>query len=93
MEIEKKCEMAKLFSLLSMLFFFKVIIWKVYSYNIGIRETWERKKEKKRESQKLSKWGVVKLVGSWKLKSEVDKGDVREREKKMWNMNVKLWSF
>ena len=31
---------------------------------------------------KLSKWGGVKLVGSWKLESGVDKGDVREREKK-----------
>ena len=46
-------------------------------------------KKKKRESQKLSKWGVVKLVGSWKLESGVDKGDVREEKK----MNVELWSF
>ena len=30
----------------------------------------------------MSKWGVVKLVGSWKLESGVDKGDVREREKR-----------
>ena len=30
----------------------------------------------------MSKWGVVKLVGSWKLESGVDKGDIRERKKK-----------
>ena len=30
---------------------------------------------------KLSKWGGVKLVGSWKLESGVDKGDVREKKK------------
>ena len=29
----------------------------------------------------MSKWGVVKLVGSWKLESGVDKGDVREKKK------------
>jgi hypothetical protein len=29
----------------------------------------------------LSKWGVVKLVGSWKLKSGVNKGDIREKKK------------
>ena len=40
-----------------------------------------REEKKKRESQKLSKWGVVKLVGSWKLESGVDKGDVREEKK------------
>jgi hypothetical protein len=28
----------------------------------------------------LSKLGVVKLVGSWKLESGVDKGDVREKK-------------
>ena len=30
----------------------------------------------------MSKWGVVKLVGSWKLESGVDKRDVREKEKR-----------
>ena len=40
-----------------------------------------RERERERESQKLSKWGVVKLVGSWKLESGVDKGDVREKKK------------
>ena len=30
----------------------------------------------------MSKWGVVKLVGNWKLESGVDKGDVREKKKK-----------
>ena len=30
----------------------------------------------------MSKWGVVKLVGSWKLESGVDKGDVREKKKR-----------
>ena len=50
----------------------------------------------------MSKWGVVKLVGSWKLESEVDKADVREKKKgdfkkkkkgkkKLLNMNVELW--
>ena len=39
-------------------------------------------KKRKRESQKLSKRGVVKLVGSWKLESGVDKRDVREEKKK-----------
>ena len=29
----------------------------------------------------MSKWGVVKLVRSWKLESGVNKGDVRERER------------
>ena len=29
----------------------------------------------------MSKWGVVKLVGSWKLESGVNKGDVREKKK------------
>ena len=29
----------------------------------------------------MSKWGVVKLIGSWKLESGVDKGDVRETKK------------
>ena len=36
---------------------------------------------KKQKSQKLSKWRVVKLVGSWKLESGVDKGDVREKKR------------
>ena len=35
----------------------------------------------------MSKWGVVKLVGSWKLESGVDKGDVRERKKKGYLKN------
>ena len=53
----------------------------------------------------MSKWGVVKLVGSCKLESEVDKGDVREKKngglkkkkkkkkgkKKLLNMKVELW--
>ena len=49
----------------------------------------------------MSKWGVVKLVGSWKLESGVEKGDVREekkgrlkkniRKKKLLNMNLELW--
>ena len=30
----------------------------------------------------MSKWGVVKLVGSWKLESGVDKGDVRKKKKR-----------
>ena len=30
---------------------------------------------------KLSKWGVMKLVGSWKLESGVDKKDVRVKKK------------
>ena len=30
----------------------------------------------------MSKWGVVKLVGSGKLKSGVDKGDVRGKQKR-----------
>ena len=34
-----------------------------------------------RNSGKLSKRGVVKLVGSWKLESRVDKGDVSEKKK------------
>ena len=29
----------------------------------------------------MSKWGVVKLVESWKLESGVDKGNVREKKK------------
>ena len=29
----------------------------------------------------MNKWGVVKLVGSWKLESGVDKRDVREKKK------------
>ena len=41
----------------------------------------ERERKKKRKSQKLSKWGVMKLVGSEKLESEVDKWDVREIKK------------
>ena len=40
------------------------------------------REKKTRESQKLSKLGVVKLVGIGKLKSEVDKVDVREEKKK-----------
>ena len=36
---------------------------------------------KKKKSQNLSKWRVVKLVGSWKLESGVDKGNVREKKK------------
>ena len=59
------------------------------SYNIGITETWERKK---RESQKLSKWGVVKLVGSGKLKNGVDKVDVREKKKNN-NNNWETWTW
>ena len=43
----------------------------------------ERGKEKQKESQKLSKWRVVKLVGSWKLESGVNKEDVREKKKNM----------
>ena len=46
----------------------------------------------------MSKWGVVKLVGSWKLESGVDKGDVREKKKRdlkkkknLLNMNLELW--
>ena len=31
---------------------------------------------------KLSKWGVMKLVGSWKLESGVDKKDVRAKKKR-----------
>ena len=60
---------------------------------------WTKKKTKqKKESQKLSKWRVVKLVGSWKLENGVNKGDVREKKrgdskKKSWNINVELWSF
>ena len=43
---------------------------------------WEKKKEKKRrEIQNVSKWGVVKLVGSGKLESGVEKGEVREKKK------------
>ena len=76
MEIEKKCESAKLYSFLSTYFFFLSNYLK--SYNIGITETWERKK---RGSQKLSKWGVVKLVGSGKLKNGVDKRDVKKKKK------------
>ena len=53
----------------------------------------KKKIKQKKESQKLSKWRVVKLVGSWKLESGVNKEDVREKEKKTWNMNVELWSF
>ena len=30
----------------------------------------------------MSKWGVVKLVGSWKLESGVNKREVIKREKK-----------
>ena len=41
----------------------------------------------------MSKWEVVKLVGSWKLESVVDKGDVREKKngdlKKNNNNNCK----
>ena len=39
----------------------------------------------------MSKWGVVKLVGSWKLESGVDKGDVREKrlKKKLKKIIVK----
>ena len=29
----------------------------------------------------MSKWGVVKLVGRWKLESGVNKGVVREKKK------------
>ena len=29
----------------------------------------------------MSKWGVVKLVGSGKVESGVDKRDIRERER------------
>ena len=54
----------------------------------------------------MSKWEVVKLVESWKLKSGIDKGDVREKKngglkkikkikkkgkKKLLNINVELW--
>ena len=50
---------------------------------------------KKKKSQNLSKWRVVKLVGSWKLESGVDKGDVREKKKKgkkkLLKMKVELW--
>ena len=31
----------------------------------------------------MSKWGVVKLVGSWKLESGVDTRDVREKKKRL----------
>ena len=41
-----------------------------------------KKRKKKKKSQKLSKWGVAKLVGSWKLVSGIDKGDVREKKNK-----------
>ena len=46
---------------------------------------------------KLSKWGVVKLVGSWKLESGVDKWDVREKKKgrlkKQRKKNCKTWRW
>ena len=46
----------------------------------------------------MSKWGVVKLVGSGKLQSGVDKGDVREikngdLEKKKKKNNFKTWTL
>ena len=51
----------------------------------------------KKKSQKLSKWGVVKLVGSVKLESGVDKREVREREKKKthetWTCSCDLFNF
>ena len=37
----------------------------------------------------MSKWGVVKLAGSWKLESLVDKGDVREKKKKKGDLKNK----
>ena len=40
----------------------------------------EREREKELESQKLSKWGVVKLVRSRKFESGIDKGDVRDKK-------------
>jgi hypothetical protein len=59
MEIEKKCEPAKPYSLLSTLLFlffiflkFNYNIGKSSGYNIGIRES---ERERKNESQKLSK--------------------------------------
>ena len=46
----------------------------------------------------MSKWGIVKLVGSWKLESGVDKGDVREKKKgdlktKKKKNNCKTWTY
>ena len=44
----------------------------------------------------MSKWGVVKLVGSWKLESRVEKGDVREKKKgdlkSKEKKNCKTWT-
>ena len=37
----------------------------------------------------MSIWWVVKLVGSWKLESGVDKGDVREKKKKKGDLKNK----
>ncbi len=39
----------------------------------------------------MSKWGVVKLVGSWKLESGVDKGDVRDKKKRGDSKKKKNW--
>ena len=45
----------------------------------------------------MSKWGVVKLVGSWKLESRVEKGDVREKKKgdlkSKEKKNCKTWKW
>ena len=54
----------------------------------------ERKKEKKkRKSQKLSKWRVVKVVGSGKLESRIDKGDTRDKKGRLKKKKRKTWTW